>query len=242
MKYLLIILAILACVQLSAEQLDSTQKYIMTENCRNHRDKDSCQKLIDNGLPSVAECGKDESCSFMAECSKSKNESCSWIGIIYHRAGHSDKAAQYWAKSCDSQSLGVREIANGCYNLGAFYAQNKQFDKSFTLHQKVCDNFEEAEISISACNSVASFYKRGDGTKQDFALAVKYYQKAVELSQDYELDDPRPFYNLATLQESGQGTPKNLTQAKENYKKACKPYRNFKDSCQKYESLQKQSK
>ena len=226
MKYLLIFLAILSCVQLSAEQLDSTQEYIMTENCRNHYDKDSCQKLIDNGLESVAEC----------------KESCSWIGAIYFFAGHSDKAAQYWAKSCDSQSVNINEVANGCYNLGAFYAQNKQFDKSFALHQKVCDNFEDSEISISACNSVASFYKRGDGTKQDFALAVKYYQKAVELSQDYELDDPRPFYNLATLQESGQGTPKNLTQAKENYKKACKPYRNFKDSCQKYESLEKQSK
>ncbi|MGX3045303.1 tetratricopeptide repeat protein [Helicobacter sp. T3_23-1056] len=227
MKFLLIILATLACVSLSAEQLDSMQEYIMTKNCRNH-DKDSCQKLIDNGLPSVAECGKDESCS--------------WIGAIYHLAGHSDKAAQYWAKSCDSQSPNIKEVARGCYNLGAYYAQNKQFDKSFALHQKVCDNFEDSPSSISACNSVASFYKRGDGTKQDFALAVKYYQKAIDLSEDFELDDPRPFYNLAELQESGKGTPKNLTQAKENYKRVCKPYRNFKDSCQKYESLQKQSK
>ena len=227
MKNLLMIVALLACVQLSAEQLDSTQKYIMTENCRNHYDKDSCQKLIDNGLESVAEC----------------KGSCPWIGTIYHRAGHSDKAAQYWAKSCDSQSVNIKEVANGCYNLGAFYARNKQFDKSFALFQKVCDNFEDTEDSILACNNVGIFYERGDGTKQDFALAVKYYQKAIELSKDFELDEvmPIPFYNLAVLQENGQGTPKNLAQAKENYKKACK-FHKFKDSCQKYESLEKQSK
>ncbi len=60
----------------------------------------ACQALIDNGLPSVAQCDKSN---------------CIFIGIIYENAGRTQEAIKYYKKS---YSLGDYSIT---HNIGILY-------------------------------------------------------------------------------------------------------------------------
>ncbi|XOC34472.1 sel1 repeat family protein [Haemophilus influenzae] len=58
-------------------------------------------------------------------------------------------------------------------------------------------------------------YNDGKGVKQDYAEAIKWYQKAAE--QDYA----KAQFNLGTMYHNGEGVKRDLSKAKEWLRKAC---------------------
>lgn len=69
----------------------------------------------------------------------------------------------------------------------------------------------DAELQFS----LGVMYEHGEGVRQDYAEAVRWYRKAAEQGQ------AESQYNLGLMYEKGKGVPKNRKVAKEWYKKAC---------------------
>ena len=63
--------------------------------------------------------------------------------------------------------------------------------------------------------SLGVMYEHGEGVRQDYAEAVRWYRKAAEQGQ------AESQYNLGLMYEKGKSVPKNRKVAKEWYKKAC---------------------
>jgi len=106
------------------------------------------------------------------------------------------------------------------YRLGTLYKHGHCVNKD---EQKAKDYFERALELIrkkaeegdanSQCD-LAIMYECGDGVPQNYALAVYWYQMAVEKSLDEAL------CNLGYMHSSGNGIPKNTLLAVKYYKQA----------------------
>ncbi|HHF6601734.1 TPA: tetratricopeptide repeat protein [Haemophilus influenzae] len=72
-----------------------------------------------------------------------------------------------------------------------------------------------AQGHAKAQNSLGNMYNDGKGVKQDYAEAIKWYQKAAE--QDYA----KAQFNLGTMYHNGEGVKRDLSKAKEWFRKAC---------------------
>lgn len=70
--------------------------------------------------------------------------------------------------------------------------------------------------NASACNNLAYLYFSGDGVERNYEKALKYYEKAVAMNDDYA----KCWLRIGYQYEQGLGTPRDLKKAFECYKKA----------------------
>ena len=156
----------------------------------------ACQALIDNGLPSVAQCDKSN---------------CNSIGGVYENAGHTQEAIKYYEKA----------IALGDYyathSLGILYDKEGNFADSFKYESMACEKIPAKDKGLKgeACYNLALKYKFGKGVRQDYFKAVQYYKKACDLGSASGCN------NLGYNYDKGLGVKQNESTAKQYYGKAC---------------------
>lgn len=147
-------------------KLSGDEFWQLAANCVSKKNKKACQKLIDNGLPSVKEC----------------SEYCTMVGAIYDRYGKYQQALPYLEKACNLKDK------EGCFNAGFLYHNGQgvkqDFAKAKKYYEKTCDMEDKA-----ACNHLGFLYAEGQGVKQDEARAKKYFGKACDLGNQNACDN-----------------------------------------------------
>ncbi len=123
--------------------------------CIIHAKKDSCIKLIDNGLPNIYECNIKQECGI--------------IGIIFHNANRKKEAIPYFKKI---QELSDIENHN---SVGLFYKQAKDYINAKKHFELGC-----AKKSMQSCLNLGIMYHNGQGIKRDYKQAIKLYKQACE--------------------------------------------------------------
>jgi len=83
-------------------------------------------------------------------------------------------------------------------------------------YQTALREFKSAEDDPRALYMVGVIYEKGDGVKQDYAEAAKWYLKAADKG------DPAAQYRLGRLYERGEGVGQSMDEAIKLYKKAAK--------------------
>ena len=111
------------------------------------------------------------------------------------------------------QSTAWADVPKETFELGALYYSNGDYQTSFKLWQPLAENgYAEAQYALGV------MYFQGEGVKQDYAKAVKWYTKAAEqgnvgaqtiLGAFYE---GKYFINVVE---------RDLSKAKEWFRKAC---------------------
>ncbi|MGN0894409.1 MAG: tetratricopeptide repeat protein, partial [Succinivibrio sp.] len=82
------------------------------------------------------------------------------------------------------------------------------------------------------CSNLGYLYDSGQGVKQDYKTATKYYEKSCELGESIGC-------NIAGINyEIGLGVKQSYSQAKHFYGKACDL--GWEDGCSRYARLNKQ--
>ena len=226
MKKLCLVLA-LAIVSLYAQRLSDEQWSVTFRLCLNN-DKNACQRLIDNGLPSLNACDKGD---------------CNDIGVIYEGANAFELAANFYKKGCD---FGDKFA---CSNLGTLYfygrgveenlaLSNKSYERACELsHETSCyylgfhyENADESNLSLAkkyyekacrlnhaeSCARLGVFYYYGKGVKQDYFETFSFVQKACESQKS-----AKSCYLLGVLYDEGKGTKQSRASAKKYFSKAC---------------------
>ena len=84
----------------------------------------------------------------------------------------------------------------------------KEFEKVNALKERAESGDPQAQCEI------ADMYRKGYGTEQDFAEAMKWYRKAAEQG------NPDAMYNLGVMYYYGDGAEKDLNEAFKWYEKA----------------------
>lgn len=227
MKKLCVVLA-LALASLYAERLSDEQWNNLFRLCLND-DENACQRLIDNGLPSLKACDKSD---------------CNNIGIIYESISAFESAASYYKKACELNDKWA------CSNLGTLYfygrgveenlaASNKSYEKACELnHASSCyylgfhyehrvdkANFGTAKKyydkacrlkHAESCNRIGILYYYGWGVKQNYFEAFTHIQNSCETQNSAE-----GCYLLGVLYDEGKGTKQSRSAAKKYFGKAC---------------------
>ena len=178
------------------------------DECFYQDNKNVCQTLIDNGLASVEQCGKD----------KGKGN-CYFIGAVYYKAGHYREAIPYF-------EIVIALGDNRAYTmLGfAYYELNDYFNakKYFEIGcNKVSEPF--------CCFTLGGMYYNGQGVRQDYHKARELWKKACDMKKAGACN------NLGVLYNSGQGVKQNLSMAKQYFGKAC--YLGVQSGCDNYKAL-----
>jgi tetratricopeptide (TPR) repeat protein len=111
------------------------------------------------------------------------------IGQILNMAHYSDDALVYYNKSLNlakdlnnknMQGIVLKNIAD------VYYYDKKEFDKALDYYEKSLKNLQTNKSSKAAIYTNAAFiYKK----KGDYQKAVKYFQKAIEIDEEYESYD-----------------------------------------------------
>jgi len=141
------------------------------------------------------------------------------------------KSMTFFKKACD------QGVALGCYNVGNLYFEgygvklnntiaSKFFKKACNggytegcnkmnyidsmLYQKECDGGD-----TKGCDNLGDLYYNGQGVKQNYPIAAKYFKKACDGG------DAKGCYNLGNLYDDGDGVIQNYSIAAKYYKKAC---------------------
>ncbi len=155
-------------------------------------DKESCQALIENGLPSVDECSEKSSCIVIAHiynivnqynkavlylqksCNNNIIQACFELAYNYEMLKQYGKAKNIYEDSCN------RGFMSSCYNLAMLYVNgygvkidNKKANRIFF---EACSNYES-----QSCYNLAVSYKNGYGVKADRLQAKKFFKKACDL-------------------------------------------------------------
>lgn len=116
-----------------------------------------------------------------------------------------------------------RLFVAGLIIAGAFGAPAAYGGMKEGLEAARAGNFEKAlsewlplarEGNPAAAYDVAQLYRRGQGVKQDFAQAARWYRVAAERSH------PVAQYNLAVLYTIGRGVPVDMAEARHWYRSA----------------------
>lgn len=200
LKRLTLALGILICVvSIGMGAMNNDEWERARYNCFENDDKDACQTLIDNGLPSVEQCDKSN---------------CAFVGSVYRIAGHYRDAIPYFEKVIvfgDNRvytPLGytyyeLQDYYNAkkyfeigcnkgelvsCYNLGLRYYNGEgvrqDYAKARELWKKACDMKYGA-----ACNNLAVLYDNGLGVRQNLSTAKHYFGKACDLGDQLGCDN-----------------------------------------------------
>lgn len=217
-------------------EAESTQAF---HSCVIKKDDNACQKLINNSAQTIEECTKS---------------TCNDMGLIYQNAGFQNKAIGYFKKAIDlgdtrsyhNLALLYKEMGNipqakkyyelaisknqfgARLNLGTLYYEQKDFSNALKHFEIACTQ-GNAEAKMIACHNLAVMYDNGEGVKNDYQQAYKYYKIACDLNYGYACN------NLGVLYANGYGTTQNLSKAIELYGKACKYACN--KGCQNYKTM-----
>lgn len=117
----------------------------LDKKCKDEGNKNACQKLIDNGLPSVSQCN-DLTSIFIAR--------------IYESAEQYKQAFEYYKKGCGSKHRLEELRAFSCAKLGLLYYQGKGVRQDKVAAKKyfgkACDLGEE-----SGCNNYRILNEQG---------------------------------------------------------------------------------
>lgn len=164
---LCVVFVAVSVASLNAEKLSSEQTNQLFNDCVTNKNKNSCQKLIDNGLSSVEQC----------------NENCNEIGGIYRFAENYQQAFKYFHKACN-----VSGNMRGCVNLGIAYNDGEgvkqNFFEALKFYKRACDL-----NNSMACNNLGILYSNGQGVKQNHSTAKQYYGKACDLGEQVGCDN-----------------------------------------------------
>ena len=118
--------------------------------------KDSCNLLIEDGVPSAGECSAKTTCMILAR--------------IYEIADKINESLPYYAKSCNAQ------ILEACFNLALAYESLQQYADSRKEYEQSCHyGF------MASCYSLATSYRNGEGFKPNRLKAQELFEKACKL-------------------------------------------------------------
>jgi TPR repeat protein len=96
-------------------------------------------------------------------------------------------------------------------NIGTDFARSEMMEYAVACWQYVIDS---GHGTAEAYSNLGVSYYYGNGVKQDYIKAVKYYQIAADKGHPFGM------YNLAVACEYGNGTPRNMDKAIANYRMA----------------------
>lgn len=183
-------------ISISFAQMSQAEWNQNKSDCILNQNSIACQAIIDNGLPSVAQCNKSN---------------CGFIGIIYEYAGHTQEAIKYYEKAI---ALGDYYATN---SLGILYDDEGNFADSFKYESMACEKIPAKDKGVKgeACYNLGNSYNFGKGTRQDYFKASQFYKKACDLGNASGCN------NLGYLYNNGQGVKQNKSTAKQYYGKAC---------------------
>ena len=168
------------------------------KDCIKNENKNSCQRLIDGGLPSVEKCEKS-SCAnagrvyeavknyqqamryYQKACEANEAWSCASVGFLYEET-QVEKANLYFKKSCD---LGYEA---GCGMMGLAYASGngvkQDYSKARAYWERAC-GLDYA----NGCYDLGALHHNGQGVKRDYSVAKKYFGKACDLGHQRGCDN-----------------------------------------------------
>ena len=158
---------------------------------------------------------------FETTCKSPKKLGCVSIGIEYRDGNYFEqdykRAVDIFKKSCDEGST------FGCYHLARMYESGQGVEKNgaiaLKLHKEICGNKKaDGYEKYESCNQVGQIYKYGNGVKQDYKKAFKYYQIGCDLGSSISCS------NLGLLYGEAKGVDKNISMAINLFKKSCDDY------------------
>ena len=124
------------------------------------------------------------------------------------------KAIEWFEKAAANGHIGAQ------VQLAAIYAKSSDHAKAAELLEKAADNVHVDVISnvksTDAQFVLGIMHKKGLGVKQDYAKAMKWYQKAAENGNN----DVQLQYELGYMYENGLGVEQDYVKAAEWYEKA----------------------
>ena len=163
------------------------------DNCLENDGKSACQALIDNGVVSVEQCGKNN---------------CRTAGFIYNGAGHHREAILYFEKAI---ALGDNRAF---FDLGGVYHLDlNDYFNAKEYYEIGCNKV--SEIQAESCTILGMMYHNGEGVRQDYHKAAELYKKACDMKYADACT------NLGLLYDNGLGVRQNYSLAKEYYGKGC---------------------
>ncbi len=98
-------------------------------------------------------------------------------------------------------------------NQAAVAKEDKNYILARQLDTKLCDAGYH-----SSCGSAADMYVLGQGVKQSYSIAAKFYKKGCPPEDDYDIHSCE---RLGWLYENGQGVKKSYSIADKFYKRSC---------------------
>ena len=164
-------------------------------NCFENKDKNACQALIDDGLPSVQQCNKD---------------SCRFVGAVYSIVERSREAIPYLKKA-----IALRDIPVSYLLLGYAYEQNTDYYNAKKYYEIACNKGNGDLTHAEGCFNLGLMYYNGKVARQDYYKAAELYKKACDMKLGVACN------NLGVLYLKGEGVRQNLSTANQYFGKAC---------------------
>ncbi|MDR0467967.1 MAG: sel1 repeat family protein [Campylobacteraceae bacterium] len=165
------------------------------------------------------------------KCNRGDIESCSTAAFIYHHGveakENQNKAAKYWAKSCDGGDGGDCESASGVFKqIKNHNEANEYYNKALQHYIKECNSGDDinyyGRYIISPCFKVGKMYEEGSEVWQDKTQANKYYSKAFQhLKKGCDSDSGGYCDVVGDMYRDGRGVEQNYTKAVKYYKESC---------------------
>ena len=204
-KFALLCGILVSVVSIAMGEMSEDEWNRAREKC-GKQDKSACEALINNGLPSVEQCGKDTcrtagAVYYEAEryteaipyyekvIALGDNRGYVFLGDTYYDLQDYPNAKKYVEMGCNKGNGDLAQ-AESCYNLGLMYYNGKgvrQDDaKAAELYKKAC-----GMKYGDACNNLGRLYDRGEGVRQDKSIAKEYYGKACDLRSQKGCDNYR---------------------------------------------------
>lgn len=153
-------------------------------------------------------------------CNKGSNEDCNTLGILYDDGEvvkpDYGKAMKLYQKACDNNFF---EACDNLILLEQTLFINSRM-KSFEMYKKACDNGHFYD-----CDAVGHMYRINDVIKADYNMAIKYYEKACNNTNDI-----LSCFNVGAI----YSDKRDYDTAKKYYKKSCD--KGFKTACNMYEN------
>ena len=170
MKKLVLICEILAsALTVGYSAMSQTEIERARDNCVKN-DKSACQELIDNGLASVKQCGKDEG-----------KDGCVSVGCVYGVAGYHREAIPYFEKAI------VLGDSGASYFLGVAYEKLNDYLNAKKYYEISCN--ADNENQSRSCYNLGLMYDKGQGVKQKRSIAKQYYGKSCDLGVQQGCDN-----------------------------------------------------
>ncbi|RDU67634.1 sel1 repeat family protein [Helicobacter didelphidarum] len=179
---------------MDSDTLDETKRKKAIVECANFH-LESCEFLLNSGIPSVQQCNVRTECEFSGwlyaqvqnytqslpylqkACNNNHIEGCNKLGFSYQRLNNYKKAKKYYKLACERNNMG------GCFNLAMLYYDGlgvrHSYEMANILYKKVCEKHEGI-----GCLHLGLAYYNGNGVFKNRETATRYLQKACELGNN----------------------------------------------------------